>query len=85
VKVSNGGEFRFRGGEAAGGFPYNTAENLGRQQRLDILGGKKQRSPCIDKHQGHDSCPAVSKPFRHPAVDDQADKLPNIGTLKRTH
>lgn len=60
---------------------YNSTENLGCQQRLDILGREEQRGPGIDEHQAHDDSPAVSETLRDPAVDKEANELADVGTL----
>ena len=63
---------------------YDAAEDLGREKGLHILSREEQSRPSVDKHQAHDDSPAIPEPFRHPAVDEEADKFANIGALKRS-
>ncbi len=65
--------------------PYNTAKNFGREKRLHILRREEESRPGVDKHQAADDSPAIAEPFRHPAIDEKPDELPDIGTLERVH
>ena len=60
---------------------YNTAQNLGRQQGLDILRRKEERRPRNDEHETSNHCPSVSNTLRYPAVEQQADQFSHVGAL----
>ena len=67
------------------GVSHDTTQDLGCQQGLHILGREEERRPSIDEHQTRNHGPAISKPLRDPAVDEETDQLANIGALCRVH
>lgn len=72
-------------GQPSGGYiskaSYNAAQDLSRQQCLDVLGREEQGCPGIDEHQAHNDGPSVPELLRHPAVDHETDEFSNVGSL----
>jgi hypothetical protein len=60
---------------------YDAAENFGHQQSFHVLCREEKSRPASNECQAADDGIPVPEAFGNPAVDQQADKLANVGAL----